>query len=537
MITYSAINEAIYDFYRKENTSGNDILLAFDDYALRKVSDSFSLSTTEVEAIIVDYLKDGWDKVNIEINGIPQCFGLLAIQVIAAYRMHEDESYSQREYTPRLVKILSISSIRLKSYFEGNTKKDERLQESIWQKAKSHFSREGYNLEIPSPSTHAWRYVKYPLSQVLFNTEDLRSITQYFELLGLRPKERFEFVEFEVLVEKTLFINNNDFLTKHACKVIKDDSIDGIKLLKQVFQFYNSWNGEVYKIDPELTNIENSSRTKISAYKVLLTFFDREITIYFSLADDRFVKIELTSLFNTLSENGLSYNQELPFFFNKLEKYDADFEKSRYLYPGQETIILIDKTKHGNSCRFLKNNGFDNVYEDENLVLYHIIDVEKLGELLPFFADYIKIPNPLKLQYGIKLGRNKWMHGAGPTVTGMDCFDIYKENEKIENLGNNLSDITPGEYLIRTSDFNPIKFEIVSLSGIDNAIETTRRGWSFTDWSISPEYNLEGLLFLRPKRNNNPIRDWMMLNTNRYNKAEILNTVVNKALYRSKNGI
>ena len=102
--------------------------------------------------------------------------------------------------------------------------------------AKEYFDKyHGLHLIIPASTINPGRYVQFPKSQSLLNTEDLKSLTLFFSG-ELRIKEEIPFNFFRELIENNLI---NIKLNKRAKFLIEDSKIE--LCYHQIYNFYNKW--------------------------------------------------------------------------------------------------------------------------------------------------------------------------------------------------------------------------------------------------------------------------------------------------------
>src|SRR5258708_4488770 len=172
-MNYEAFNRHIFQFYTLRNsTSFCDLGITTED--VEKIC-----SIQEIHAFAE--LKHSWnDLLRIE-KEIPQYFGLLAVQCLAATLMEADDDNSHRDYNVRLSQLLGLEEKHtLQALYLGDGAEGP-IQEQIWQSAVE-FLRLGFGLviRIPDASSHAGRFIQYPKSQALLSKEDLKRCTSFY---------------------------------------------------------------------------------------------------------------------------------------------------------------------------------------------------------------------------------------------------------------------------------------------------------------------------------------------------------------------
>lgn len=134
---------------------------------------TFSIDHSEIMLLISNdrvpffkRLESNWTLLLREDEGIPQYFGLIALQCYAGTRMEDDEVISERVYNARLLQVLQLEEIDIHSlYKDGNS--DDPAQERIWCAAREYLLKiHGLQLNIPEPRVFSRRFVQFPISQV-----------------------------------------------------------------------------------------------------------------------------------------------------------------------------------------------------------------------------------------------------------------------------------------------------------------------------------------------------------------------------------
>lgn len=158
---------------------------------------------------------DAWAPGPVRAGATPTFFGLLAIQVLAVYSMHEDDDSSVKAYWIRLAQLLDRvddqSSMLTEIY---------REQQNLWRgglEAWANRLRGGKFgcVSIPADGV-AHRHVRLPKTQALLRRVDLEGAESSFWSLRWRPGMTLA----EAVVRRSLHVG--DFKTAHGQRVWAD---------------------------------------------------------------------------------------------------------------------------------------------------------------------------------------------------------------------------------------------------------------------------------------------------------------------------
>jgi len=212
-------------------------------------------------------------------DSIPQYFGLLAIQCLAASLMQNNGEYTANSYQIRLEELLDIKDNNtLQNLFRG-TNRNEPVQEEIWNSAKNFLKAElGFELNIPARTTGRGRFVQYPISQSLLNTEDLRHFTSFFAQ-EFQVKEILPFNYFRMRLDAN-FLNIS--ITNRTKRLWENDQKRD-RCLWQLYNYYNLWDGEVYitqKGNRIHTGKASNNCLRLPQQKLVLLFDDGQPKFY-----------------------------------------------------------------------------------------------------------------------------------------------------------------------------------------------------------------------------------------------------------------
>nr|WP_315394788.1 hypothetical protein [uncultured Sphingobacterium sp.] len=273
MSKYRLFNKWAHDYFINRSIKGKKNTLAIEVGELDLFLKSIDCKTTDFNEIKLG----SWSKLLITIGGIPQYFGLLALQSYAAVVMEFDEDLDIRanNYRDRFIALVGIEDSKRLSRFFLESIAFITVQEKIWMSAYEFFKDKSFDIEIPALQPGHRRYIKYPLSQVVLNFEDLKDYVPFFEYLN----NKFEMLSFETFIIE--YEENISLFVKYL-KRKRNKHIDSLSFnenphfeeirLKQIFDRYisDAWNDS----NPYEKEIKLREGVKyiISFYNELLLF-------------------------------------------------------------------------------------------------------------------------------------------------------------------------------------------------------------------------------------------------------------------------
>ncbi len=530
---YRIANKAIHDYILRTRSNGNSIFLSFDIYELKVVSKELIISNDELLKLLCNTFQKSWETAKEIIAGIPQSFGLIALQGIAAFKMHDNNERGRNPYKVHLQNLLEIENENIiQQLFEGE--KEERAdQEIIWENLRAYFYSLDLILEIPEARTGPGRYIQYPLSQALLNSEDLKYITPIFKKLTNEDTRLIKDVDFIKEIKQEIE-HGNDFLTRHAQRLFNDSKIEDEILYKQILSFYYNWDGIIHFKEKQ----ESKSENKRTNDRLLLTLDEDEWKTYLQSEDEEYTEIELGSILQYHSHKNSKGKRKYVILFTPVEHYDEEFEESNYLYIGKEAIICLDRNRALFIFNDLQKLNAEKLFESTNICIYKLHISESIKFVSSRIWEWVKLSPPQLLSGGLKLGRKKWMQGAGPIANNTLEYKVWRDNEMIDSLAD-FTHAPIGSYRIKVVGHKPIEFSIIAAIPLLQPIESKEIGWDLIEWKpATTEFNVEGAMInMTTKEENSSIRNWIELNKNKRRKRRTYQTIVNKSIQRAKYGI
>jgi len=170
-------------------------------------------------------------------DGLPVCTALLALSVLAAYRMQTDEDVSGNAYYIRLTELLGCDRVGV--YPRGF---DPRVFESLWRFTAEWLSREiGSRLAMPREDVGVRRFIALPLSHVPLRRLDIERLPLFFSWADYRPASR---VDRRRLASDLLrWVAARNALTPAGVSAVSDDRRDAV--LAQVAGELEAWDGSM----------------------------------------------------------------------------------------------------------------------------------------------------------------------------------------------------------------------------------------------------------------------------------------------------
>ena len=505
-MTYKDFNDKIFSFYygRAKSTFC-----------------SLSIDRPELESIInlsdirfLNELKSPWNYLLNKSDGIPFYFGLLAIQCYAASIMHEDGNNASDAYQVRLIQLLDLEdNNQLQKLFRG-LDPENPVQEQIWMDAKRYFKKRFYqHLDIPAITRNAGRYVQYPKSQALLTTEDLK----YFTLFFSEEFQVYENISFSYFRNRLELRLENIRITNRTCDLFSDE-IKREKCIQQVYDYFNSWQGEIYEIVSKkkyVAKIKSGLHRDIQN-KLILIFNNGVPALYLmeGLGSNSPKEITFNEIFSV--KDYKVFHAGI-FLFTEVEYYFNEYEDSRFLYDYTANYILLNKNIRKSEYQFLEKNNEEKIEVDEQILLYKFNSGGN-ARITPL-RKYFQFERPIRLVGGLRISRGKqYLKGYGPLIVGEIPYFLIHNNNRCTY---DREDAEAGVYKIRVDNYRDIEFEIIDGSPILNHYITKGAGWNIQEYRISNIFDIEGCLMNRlPLIPTIGIRDWIEVNLEKKYKGQ-----------------
>ncbi|MBP1616566.1 MAG: hypothetical protein H6Q14_393 [Bacteroidetes bacterium] len=517
---YRRFNYRIYEYYFKDNYSGDEIIMSVDSSLIEEFLSKEKITSIDLQNSLKSHFHKNWEYANELNSEIPNFFGLIAIQIYIASLMEDDEvnDYSKNDYNPRLADYLGIAENNIENIYT-------KWQDKIWQNLKSWARKKDFQIYVDDIGKYKGRFIKYPLSHSLLNINDLKYTPLLFDCCGYTPHEEILFLDFKDKISK--FIDNQK-ITSHFSKIKsrleKDGNLD--RLYKQIYAFYNKWEGEV-----PIINEKASTKTDVETFKTIERtdfYYDYEKGEVYKLTgnDNRSETIYLTDLelFNKIKKDSNTL------FFEK-GNYE-EWQYSRTL--SYQTYIIICENHYRYILNQLGNVLNDFSYKSNNQYTIKEVKVNNFNHR--FFSKDI---HAYSIENGLKIGRTQWLKNAGPDIVVNANNQIRINGVPHKGQRISLRNFEAGVYKIRDgtkrTDIEIVELPIISTNPKETGwrIEKKANKWQFPE----NEYNINGLNYKFSKFEiNENTKTWISIFAKRAKNKKYKSQVIN-ALNRINYGI
>lgn len=518
---YQRFNYHIYEYYFKDNYSGDEIIMSVDSSLVEEFLSKEKITCIDLQNSLKSHFHRNWENA-LEFNSeIPNFFGLIAIQIYIASLMEDDEvnDFSKNDYNPRLANYLGIAENNIENIYT-------KWQDNIWQNLKDWATERGFNIYIDEKGKYKGRYIKYPLSHSLLNKDDLKYIPLLFDFCGYTPHEEISFLDFKDEIGKhidTLKITSH--FVKIKSRLEKDRNLD--RLYKQIYSFYNNeWEGQI-----PIINEKTSKGTDIDTFKTV----DR-VYFYYDYENSAICKLTgKDNLLETIHITDLNLFNKIKKGANILFFEKGNYEEWQYTRTlSFQTYIIICE----NHNRYILNQlgNVLNDFSNKSNYRYTIKEVEVTNFKHRFFS---KDTNAYSIENGLKVGRTQWLKNAGPDIVVNDNNQIKIDGVPQKEQRISLRNFEVGTYKIRGGT-KRTDIEIVELPY--NSSISKETGWNIgkktNKWQFTEnEFNINGLNYNFGKvAIAEDTQTWINIVAKRTKKQEYKTQVIN-ALNRKNYGI
>ena len=399
--------------------------------------------------------------------------GILAIQLYAASKRANSGGITVKNYRDRLSQVLLDWDMNdLQRWMEDH---QELYWETFYDWCDSHF----FFVAKCKRKTGAGRYVQYPImqSQCVFTEEDLKYIACAFVDYDLLPGEDISETDFWRVLDRYSLISY--FKTRHSHEV-RDNSRSDEDYKRQIFNYYLRWDGE-YKLG--YNSAVKRQTTKEADEFIYLT--DDFSKLQFRNSNLKLTKeIDVSKLTYSHISRLFSFKHKGLILFKKDDIYDNYWQECRYLDENDEEDIK----EEGIALVFTNQCNHRIIYKSELLIKrYANISIYRVKYSYTT-SDLYAEKRFYSLEGGLKIGRNSYLLGAGPSlvVTRKSRFWIDgKPNDASKDETFDLSGLDTGTHSIRFPNYKRIEFEIVRHDALHPQ-------WldSYNKWNIDLEGSL-----------------------------------------------
>lgn len=516
MSSYIKFNNWVYNYYI--------------DNCIPKQINSLSIPLSEIEEFLrvneinlVDFeeIKTySWGNLVNDEKDVALCFGLIALQCIAAFKMENKDGKTAANFKERFAELVGISDIsKIETLFSEKCDENFRVQEKLWINAKLILKNSDIIINIPNITTHKGRYIQYPTSQIILNYEDLKEYNEFF----LTIKNEYESIYFEDF--KRIYVNNISNFKKSFNRHNNIKSEIGLSdierkiKLKQIFDFYSSENWE-----RSIKSKNSISNNNIENYYIKLT--SQDLHLY----DRTFTKIDYINSF---------FRKHRFMIFKQNDIYLNEYESEKFIDLLFSNIMIVyNSPSNSNEIREL-NKVFSKIElknNDINILIYKIDNDFNIPE---FLRTLVSSSFPVEL-IGNKISNEKRYFVTSPPKLiskGNIPFFIYYNKKRVT-----YNEITKvGKYTIKINGYSNYNFELVELPLLEFNSNHKTSSLLFSSLDYYDDYNdkvasINGLLIKFESMINKDlftINNW--INTIKGNKIKS-NSHLLKAISQYKDG-
>lgn len=488
---------------------------------------SLSIPVSEIDGFIAEHQieldsfkeinKNSWSYLIKEKEGIPQYFGLIALQCLAAFKMQNINDRNAGNFRDHFAELIGIDDVNKINIFCAEPFDDNfKVQEKIWFSAKEFLRRKNILLDIPEVGENAGRYTRFPKSQIVLNQEDLKEYNLFF--ISIHSEfDSISFKDFKRYYRNKILNFIQDFRRYNN---IKNDNqwseIEQKIKLKQIFDFYCS--------EEWINKNENSSLNKIISNKnYIIKLTQSELLLF----DEYHNKLE--NLNELIKSNRFM-------IFKENEDYPNEFESVNSICFENNNILLIYKSAENSNEIKILNNSFSTIHCDDlahNIFIYQIKNSDHLPN---FLKNKISSDYPIELK-GFKVTGKKIYFVNNPPKIHRNkeiIFQIYCNKKRIS-----IEEINKiGKYTIKVNGYTNYNFELIEVPVLDYPSNDKSKLLLFN--SLEYEENVEaGINGLQIKYKNQVIIETLTINNwIKANKGKKVNSNIQllKTISQSING-
>jgi hypothetical protein len=378
----------------------------------------------------------------------PEFLAMLALQVLAAFDMEDDEDYSLRNYWDRLADRLNTPSSAPGRASDKSLCPPYDHHQELWEALKIWSSGERYQsgrwgrFERPDTSGVWERHIALPMSQALLRRGDLQQLPAFFEKAGLLPGEALTVAE--VRCEIDALRSHRGFANLfrgHARRVFEDQRADAA--CEQVAQFLFEWDGTTSEPTPERRPVPSPLRIWLEIRPPDSHLHGGLLAETASRGRERVAAVCLSTILGRFSYRvdglpGLTKPFRPIHASRILAVDDGEYRvESRHARPGDQILLLIPwdaREKWDADRQAVEKPGSTTCYRPvgrpdvsgwkplrglpDNWAAFRLTirtDLPRGWRNSPW-DDILHHDTRLRVEGGLRLRRGVWMEGAGPAL-------------------------------------------------------------------------------------------------------------------------
>lgn len=380
---------------------------------------------------------------------------LVTLQVYALIR-NENEEIDNRFYN----KLSEITEIHIDDLQKNIV---PVIQKDIWEKFYKDMKNQNIYVNEWKDRKGTYRYVMYPKSQIIYRIGQIKKILQ-----SLSPYHEYTKQDIKKILKKDSITSNDNEI---ECGT------------EQVYAYYKI-HGISEEIEIKIEKNTKEINKKIERIKLLYNEFEKKPIIYLEDEEKR-EEININQLIGKVKEKNV-------ILFRKINNWEYEYSKYFYNEDYEEYAVIISKRFYNG----VRDNGIE---INEKYYFAQSLSIKLQALIYRNDENNVVIydkSEQIVINGGLKVVRNKWIQGYGPTIKTNDKIYVNGEEQPL----NYLKICNSGEYIIRTKN-ETIKIEI-----IDECInEEEYYGWEIGKEKIIPKsknFNIKGMDILIEDKEN-----------------------------------
>jgi hypothetical protein len=469
--------------FLKKSLGMDYFIMAIDDNDIKVISKKCNLTSEQLKSEVIGLgTKTKWDKYLNIIDNIPQCFGMIALQVLCASRMERTDEYTENAYNLIFKEYINQNNIQLKY---------KKYQDKIWMMAKSYIEEHlNYKTSIPDPKIGKGRFIQYPLSQVYLNKNDLLKFSGLFHHYELKPNQAIRFDDLNIILNINNDFNDVDkkFRTSHFDKIINRKIFQLLIAQQQIHNEFLNWNGEW---------VNDSNKEKSPSKKLYCEHYGETTFEFYYYNQQKQYDVEKKNFKNELLENNIISKYTDYIVLRIPEGIHYVFEDVRKVKIDEDVIIITlnDDSPIINDLANINILPLDIGLTGCELYKFNMnsdIAESSLGKKI-ISSCRNKL---LELISGYRLLNNKFLKNHGPKYLIKEDLRI-KINQTSKDLkcGEilDLSHKNIGEHTISIAKAHNFTIQICE-NYINNTVEKSGKGWDIGEYKpLQDNFDICGL--------------------------------------------
>jgi hypothetical protein len=514
-LSITHIVRKLEDHYLEENILGDFVYLAIDPKQLKKIFRDETSVRSLSEVIGQEWLL----MASRNEPAGDAALAIVAFQVALCFNEADavdgnsdntlgQQFVNQLEYPnySRLMAKLFVGT--------GGNRVGDAFQERLWESVRKFWlDNHGKTLVLPEPRSYRYRYLQFPLSQILMTHRELRKMLPLFAELGIAPEDDigWQYVRDEIFAQ---WKNSRAHFNRRMIKFFKEESSDQLvplycqlflRYLQDVFAF------NVQSEDREMIKIVQGVRAAQKRLMLEFKYGGKFIFYDYDPQEESYDEVTIKNLENKLRQRDY-------ILFEEIDPVYRQYQEVKSVVAPDRPLAMV----YRKDTRFIKQKATRQEYL---LQASNLLEISKDVTAIKFtdFADFTCfyqgarfLPRKrinLYARYGLKIGYQTFLEGCGPSIVNDEGQPAKKL--KLRKIGfgevghHDLLFASPGGYQIRANDtyrsFTISRYEPGSVPEEDFGFDFGR--WCYT--TESECISSKGLIFTDGRNPAGPVREWI----------------------------